>query len=438
MVINDVAPDVELETIFAASSVDYGRLLCRRNGVLQRLLTAMITQQKSELLGVAPTVQSVLKPSGKPHIARMRFVKQYALTYDLMKKKLDRFRSQGILIRVRCDEVDVANNCQMALCTVLEGIEAIEPSKDFFMGSWLMRPYEHRTMDFHDERLLDSPAYALVKAANGATFCDFVEWVGYPGDLERQIRIRCFGEPVEEWEDYAIQERRVDFVTKSVLKALDEVDISPTQTLFDELMTFSFSRNVPAPAPEFMNHEQRLCLGGFVLTESQTAAYIHMLNQRLTIVWGPPGSGKSRSLSVSIVALALQLEVFGRRQDKVVVLVTASTNPALDHLKTYIDAVVSNHFGRTSNERCLVQIVKSKTKNPKLRPISILLGTVWGLRKYSGILEDQASAIFVDEASQMVPADFCVACSLLDQKKGRLILAGWVKGVLFFTTHFSH
>ena len=59
------------------------------------------------------------------------------------------------------------------------------------------------------------------------------------------------------------------------------------------------------------------------LTASQSQAFARVCAGRLTLVWGPPGTGKTHFLSVTIAALAAQ----GLR-----VAVTAFTHSAVEHL----------------------------------------------------------------------------------------------------------
>lgn len=61
----------------------------------------------------------------------------------------------------------------------------------------------------------------------------------------------------------------------------------------------------------------------------QWAAWDHALTRRLTLIWGPPGTGKSRTLGAVLDALALDA---GQRSCRLRILVTAQTYTAVDNV----------------------------------------------------------------------------------------------------------
>jgi len=75
---------------------------------------------------------------------------------------------------------------------------------------------------------------------------------------------------------------------------------------------------------------------GFDLNTSQWIAWSDALSHRLSLIWGPPGTGKSRTARGIIVAAALEA---ARQQHPIRILISASTYTAIDNvlLKVYDD-----------------------------------------------------------------------------------------------------
>ncbi len=75
---------------------------------------------------------------------------------------------------------------------------------------------------------------------------------------------------------------------------------------------------------------------GFNLNTSQWTAWSDALSHRLSLIWGPPGTGKSRTARGIIVAAALE---GARQQHPIRILISASTYTAIDNvlLKVYDD-----------------------------------------------------------------------------------------------------
>jgi len=68
---------------------------------------------------------------------------------------------------------------------------------------------------------------------------------------------------------------------------------------------------------------------GFDLNRSQWRAVAHALTHRLGLIWGPPGTGKSRTLRVLIMTAALEAV---QQQHPLRILITAGTYTAIDNI----------------------------------------------------------------------------------------------------------
>jgi ATP-dependent exoDNAse (exonuclease V) alpha subunit len=65
------------------------------------------------------------------------------------------------------------------------------------------------------------------------------------------------------------------------------------------------------------------------LDNSQWNALEVSLSRRLSLIWGPPGTGKSRTLRAAILGAVIDAD---NRGEHLRVLVTAATNTALDNV----------------------------------------------------------------------------------------------------------
>jgi DNA replication ATP-dependent helicase Dna2 len=79
----------------------------------------------------------------------------------------------------------------------------------------------------------------------------------------------------------------------------------------------------------------RLQAAGHVLNPSQWRAWREALTRRLTLIWGPPGTGKSRTLQVIALGGVLQALHAGR---PLRVLITSSNYTAIDNVLGYLAA----------------------------------------------------------------------------------------------------
>jgi len=164
--------------------------------------------------------------------------------------------------------------------------------------------------------------------------------------------------------------------------------------------------------------------------ESEQAIAGAAEQQSLVLVWGPPGTGKTRVLARLLVALARGAERHGHGLR---VLLTAYTHRAVDNLVERLHATAREvgldvplyrlHTSEQVLRRRLGHGGASAVEAKRFRPTEprwIAAGTVWALAKREGLETD---LVVVDEASQMTVPQALVALGGL-RPDGALWAAG--------------
>jgi hypothetical protein len=166
------------------------------------------------------------------------------------------------------------------------------------------------------------------------------------------------------------------------------------------------------------------------MTSSQLEAFDGIVDRRLQLVWGPPGTGKTHFLALAILCL---VEAHRRASLPYKVLVTAFTHAAIDNCLRKVAQlnaelhVVDADFplAKLGNKKLthmddVGELVEKNWTWPQAET-SILGGTVWALRK--GVEEATADLVVVDEASQLEVPESALALQRL-APEGHLLIAG--------------
>lgn len=182
---------------------------------------------------------------------------------------------------------------------------------------------------------------------------------------------------------------------------------------------------------------------GMTLNPSQWSAWDHALSHRLTLLWGPPGTGKSRTLTTVVVGAALDAADSGV---PLRVLVSASTWKAVDNVLAGVGARLAGLLPSAAVYRLQtddpvphVQNVKGDPKlNAQTQPIADRLIaptteiTVVGsssqqLNKFAQATGGAAAPLFdliiCDEASQTDMANAVLPLATLAEA-GSVVVAG--------------
>ncbi|ORZ10042.1 P-loop containing nucleoside triphosphate hydrolase protein [Lobosporangium transversale] len=195
------------------------------------------------------------------------------------------------------------------------------------------------------------------------------------------------------------------------------------------------------------------------MTLSQEQAFSKVINNRLQIIWGPPGSGKTHFLALTVlrfIDILRSLASKGKGQGPQTIVLTAFTHSAIDNIVERVAKLhnqIAPHVGfedivrplslyrlgdpstldiegaRVVEPQDLVKLQARSEDNSNKDIIRVVCGTVWQVRraahpKTGGDYMRNVQMVIIDEGSQLLAADSIHVIECLDPKYGRLIVAG--------------
>ncbi|KAG0234168.1 Tripartite DNA replication factor [Actinomortierella wolfii] len=227
-----------------------------------------------------------------------------------------------------------------------------------------------------------------------------------------------------------------------------------------------WGRVAPEDSDLLVQVTKKMPVRRYGMTSSQDDAFANVMKQRLRIIWGPPGSGKTFFLASTILRYvdSLIFMAAGRlmKGREVTIILTAFTHSAVDNLVHRIVELHRQIAPRDGFEKFIrplnifrivdksqvetyskslpseVQVCDAKAlktvaqgcalENGGLK-IRIVAGTVWKVRVASSEKDGapfmrEADMVMIDEGSQLLAADAIHAIECLDPKNGRLVVAG--------------
>ncbi|KAJ3069390.1 Tripartite DNA replication factor [Podochytrium sp. JEL0797] len=160
------------------------------------------------------------------------------------------------------------------------------------------------------------------------------------------------------------------------------------------------------------------------LLASQRSALQGMCRNVLTLVWGPPGNGKTHTLAVSTIRL---MEISQRLGKRCRVLMTAFTHAAIDAFVGKVRRLLGVDGCGVSG----VSVVNLGDKGAKVgeEEVSVTVGTVWAISKLMEKPNTKGSfdALIVDEGSQFLLSYGAIAFQAIDgpdASSKRVVIAG--------------
>jgi hypothetical protein len=226
--------------------------------------------------------------------------------------------------------------------------------------------------------------------------------------------------------------RFTDFNSDRIVKRLQELDTEPEADFLTLIRApRSFARNVPSSQKLKTAAPQERLLGK--LTPSQSAALEQLLSNRLTLVWGPPGTGKTHFLAQAILRIVMRLACRG---ETIRVGVAAFTHAAIENLLREIQdlaiekgitqqcGVYKLKYCSTPRGETLTTILEENTWSIPQDSSVVVGGTVYSFFKaVSKAGFPAVDLLVIDEASQMKMGELAL-CAIVLKPGGRLVFAG--------------
>ena len=230
-------------------------------------------------------------------------------------------------------------------------------------------------------------------------------------------------------ERFLLYPRFTDFTTDPLVRFLEGLDAGGSG-LFLQLLRDPEKAAAPRPLPKTVVPLADKLGETLGFTSSQRQAYRAIARQRVTAVWGPPGTGKTHFLAASIVGLAAAHAQAGRPFR---VLVTAFTHAAIENLLRK----VAERLREQGLEG--VGLAKAKYWQGAVAAAEVVADdglafwlddnehAVLGATVYSSLKAREQlpgfDLVVIDEASQVRVPEAAVAATLVADS-GRLVLAG--------------
>jgi hypothetical protein len=243
--------------------------------------------------------------------------------------------------------------------------------------------------------------------------------------------------PARKGEPFLLYQRFTDFTADALVQLMGEMDSeldqrSARECLFLKLLEHPEETATPLALGSKVQSVAKGIESRLGFTPSQAEAWQAITSQRVTAVWGPPGTGKTHFLASTILGLA---EAHARAGKPFRVLVTAFTHAAIENVLVKI----VNRQDELRGLQAKPRVGKAKywqgadhgietIKEDRLADwVSDSEHVILGATAYSCLKKRQElppfDLVVVDEASQVRVPEAAVA-TLLVAPTGRLVLAG--------------
>lgn len=224
-----------------------------------------------------------------------------------------------------------------------------------------------------------------------------------------------------------------DFTSDKVIAFLRSLDERASHSLFLSLVEKPAQSQRPLVLPRAVEEQAHAEAERFALTPSQLTAYRSIRKNRITAVWGPPGTGKTHFLASVICGMAA---AHARTGTPCRILVSAFTHAAIENLLSRIlerrDALVDFlsgiprvvKVGHWQGEE-LDDVVAPERLHKLIAtsPFLVVGATAYACLKATKKEKIHFDMVVLDEASQIKVAEAAVPIELVAHD-GRLILAG--------------
>lgn len=466
--------------VLAAGPPQVAATLCRQQLVGMTLildgLRHLLARNKADALLLAdapPAVKQLPQPMKNRHLQRLMFICQYEALADCHDLRRERLSGTGTALTLSFDSYKSEGFRFTYVAT--SGADMLQPDSEFKLGKdghkvawalykWLLTlepadgsrvpPYlTFPDLSYYDKQCLSVKESGELQAV--PVVITNVVHDTKSGQTLVETTKGPSGTPLEMIDKsktiiYRLHPRFADCNLNKVLTVLKILDDTAVESggLFVQLLENpnDWGRQPPAYSSAEMLEELQIIQGTYraiaglqphvdklQMNKAQKRIFDSICRHRLQLVWGPPGTGKTHFLALSVLYLLAaaykQAARRGQPTPSLQVLITAFTHTAIDNLLDKMRdllAIAQLVEGEALGEwRAQVQIEKlgSETRLRPTQPLVVFGATTWKVHKSYFDKKPAFDILVVDEASQLPVADAGIAVSCL-KLEGRLIVCG--------------
>ncbi|MED3717990.1 AAA domain-containing protein [Geobacillus thermodenitrificans] len=251
---------------------------------------------------------------------------------------------------------------------------------------------------------------------------------GKTAELELELPRLLDRFPLVKGENYLLSLRYADLTTVRVLRALQALDQENHRILDLIRDPIRYRKTF---RPKWEADEVKALLRESRLTKSQRQAFLHLLRYTLTLVWGPPGTGKTHFIAA---ALRLLMAIYEKRGRRLAILISGFTHAAIENCLNKIKelapqgkvSIAKLGAVQTENAKGIIELADGEVWEWLDSGRHCVLGaTLYGIQRAheKGLLAGGFDVVVLDEASQIRVADSLLALRHV-KKAGRLLIVG--------------
>eukprot|EP00743_Colponemidia_sp_Colp-15_P010219 GILK01011231.1.p1 GENE.GILK01011231.1~~GILK01011231.1.p1 ORF type:complete len:1080 (-),score=152.30 GILK01011231.1:124-2898(-) len=258
---------------------------------------------------------------------------------------------------------------------------------------------------------------------------------------------------------YILRKRLVDFGIKKLVSTLLTIDSEPNHIFLRVLRSpQEVCREPPLLRDELIAEDGKVTrmynelyslrtdsgsqFHKLKFKPSQKGAFVSLLSRKVSLVWGPPGTGKTHTIALSVLRyielisrLSVQDKAAQRDNWYCTVLMTAFTNAAIEEFLSKFRVLLAeaNSFDGMSHGEWRSQIniehlnnesTKRKFPADKKKQPLLVAGTVWKIYKFLEKNPDMSyGVLLIDEGSQFPVTHAGIAFKHL-RTDGRVLITG--------------